>query len=350
MQELTPSRQPTDGAAGVASALTQLRQLSLTRNKLSPLPEWLSQLVQLKKLHLHHRRGAAEWVGQLAQGQRKSEDNQLTVLPESFGALTQLRILLLGNNRLTALPESLRRCGPEIPSSCTAIGRWASRQRFLVRRGEEEEPAVAGTPRPRREYLDWYFQLQCRASAAAQRSENAAGRPRRRGQDLAGSYLIHNKPCDPGELPTEGINIDDWETRAKRGRTGSSSGSKSTSGISAVRRSCTPRISSSSRGAAFTCSLIDARAGEKESNIHYWLKIIQSYGGDSPVLVVVNKCDQHPHELNETRLMRDYPNIRGFVQTSCSTGQGIAELRREIGKQVRRLPHVFDELPEATST
>jgi len=65
------------------------------------------------------------------------------------------------------------------------------------------------------------------------------------------------------------------------------------------------------------------------------------------VLVVVNKCDQHPHELNETRLMRDYPNIRGFVQTSCHTGQGIAELRREIGKHVRRLPHVFDELPKS---
>ena len=93
--------------------------------------------------------------------------------------------------------------------------------------------------------------------------------------------------------------------------------------------------------------VIDARAGEKESNIHYWLKIIQSYGGDSPVLVVVNKCDQHPHELNETRLMHDYPNIGGFIQTSCSTGQAVAELRREIGKHVRRLPHVFDELPES---
>ncbi|RJQ23980.1 TIR domain-containing protein, partial [Candidatus Parcubacteria bacterium] len=93
--------------------------------------------------------------------------------------------------------------------------------------------------------------------------------------------------------------------------------------------------------------VIDSRAGEKESNIHYWLKIIQSFGGESPVLVVVNKCDQHPHELNETRLLSDYPNIRGFIQTSCSMGQGITELRREIRKHVRRLPHVFDELPQS---
>ena len=63
--------------------------------------------------------------------------------------------------------------------------------------------------------------------------------------------------------------------------------------------------------------------------------------------MVVNKCDQHLHELNETRLMRDYPNIRGFIQTSCTTGHGIAKLRREIGNHVRRLPHVFDELPQS---
>jgi internalin A len=160
-------------------------------------------------------------------------------------------------------------------------------------------------------------------------------------------YLIHNQRCDTGERPTEGINIDDWEIQGRKGADGKFERVKvhvwdfggqeimhATHQFFLTRRS-------------LYLLLIDARAGEKESNIHYWLKIIQSYGGDSPVLVVVNKCDQHPHELNETRLRRDYPNIRGFIQTSCSEGDGIARLRREIGKQVRSLPHVFDELPES---
>ena len=151
-------------------------------------------------------------------------------------------------------------------------------------------------------------------------------------------------------MPTEGINIDDWHIQGRKGADGKFErvnvhvwdfgGQEimhATHQFFLTRRS-------------LYLLVIDARAGEKESNIHYWLKIIQSYGGDSPVLVVVNKCDQHPHELNETRLMRDYPNIRGFIQTSCSTGQGIEKLRREIGKHVRRLPHVFDELPESYFT
>ena len=93
--------------------------------------------------------------------------------------------------------------------------------------------------------------------------------------------------------------------------------------------------------------VLDARKGENESNIHYWLKIIRSYGGDSPVLVVTNKCDTHPLDLNETRLKKDYPNIRGFLQTSCQDGSGIEELKAAIGKLVRGMDHVFDPVPRA---
>ena len=49
-----------------------------------------------------------------------------------------------------------------------------------------------------------------------------------------------------------------------------------------------------------------SQKGEDESKLHYWLKIIQSYGADAPVLVVINKCDAHDLKLNETRLKLDY--------------------------------------------
>ena len=45
--------------------------------------------------------------------------------------------------------------------------------------------------------------------------------------------------------------------------------------------------------------VLDARQGEIEGNIHYWLKIIQSYGADAPVLVVTNKSETHHLDLNE---------------------------------------------------
>jgi len=95
--------------------------------------------------------------------------------------------------------------------------------------------------------------------------------------------------------------------------------------------------------------VLDARKGENESNIHYWLKIITSYGGDSPILVVTNKCDAHNMvDLNETRLQKDYPNIKGFFNTSCEKGTGIEELKEGITKQIcsKAMRHVFDPLPK----
>ena len=39
--------------------------------------------------------------------------------------------------------------------------------------------------------------------------------------------------------------------------------------------------------------VLSARAGEDEGKLEYWLRIIQSYGADAPVIVVVNKTDEH---------------------------------------------------------
>ncbi|MCB9854950.1 MAG: GTP-binding protein [Phycisphaerales bacterium] len=94
--------------------------------------------------------------------------------------------------------------------------------------------------------------------------------------------------------------------------------------------------------------VVDARKGENEGNIHYWLKIVETFGGESPVIVVVNKCDgPNNWNLNETGLKREYPNIRGFVKTSCESGAGIDNLKVQIAELVHELPHVFEEWPES---
>jgi internalin A len=358
--------------------LTQLQRLDLSGNQLSSLPKWLGNLKQLEHLYIHEMQLTAlsESLVRLTQLQglyyAKSRltalpdsltrlthlkklflnDNRLRVLPESLGQLTQLQELCLYNNRLTALPRSLRRCerleglflhGNEalgIPPEVLGP-RYTDTE--LSGRGEE----AAAEPQA---ILEWYFQSRAEPTQRLNEAKMLLVGQGGVGKTSLVHYLIHNKPCNPDELPTEGINIDDWDVMGKKGADGNFErvnvhvwdfgGQEimhATHQFFLTRRS-------------LYLLVIDARAGEKESNVHYWLKIIQSYGGSSPVLVVVNKCDQHPHELNETRLIRDYPSIQGFLQTSCSTGQGIAELRREIGKHVRRLPHVFDDLPESYFT
>ena len=93
-----------------------------------------------------------------------------------------------------------------------------------------------------------------------------------------------------------------------------------------------------------------SRLTQEENRVEYWLKIIQSFGGESPVLIVGNKTDQHPLDIDRTGLQKKYPNIVGILETSAATGAGIEALKAEIAKQVDALPHVRDLLPETWFT
>lgn len=93
--------------------------------------------------------------------------------------------------------------------------------------------------------------------------------------------------------------------------------------------------------------VLDARLSQEENRTEYWLKVIQSFGADSPVLIVGNKTDQHPLDIDRTGLQRKYPNIVGIIETSAKTGSGIEETKDAIAKQVGSLPHIHDLLPES---
>ena len=64
---------------------------------------------------------------------------------------------------------------------------------------------------------------------------------------------------------------------------------------------------------------LNGREGGEDYDAEYWLKLIESFAGDSPVIVVLNKIDQHPFDLNYRGLQAKYPQIRGFVKTDCRT-------------------------------
>ena len=94
--------------------------------------------------------------------------------------------------------------------------------------------------------------------------------------------------------------------------------------------------------------VVDARKGDQISNIEYWLKLIESFGGDSPIIVVINQIDQlkgqRPLNLDRKALQEKY-NIKDFVETSCATGEGITELKATIAREVEQLKHVRDIWP-----
>lgn len=63
-------------------------------------------------------------------------------------------------------------------------------------------------------------------------------------------------------------------------------------------------------------------------------------------MLVGNKTDEHPLDIDRTGLRKKYPNIRNIFEVSAATGMGIADLQNAIVQTADHLPHIRDLLPE----
>ena len=74
--------------------------------------------------------------------------------------------------------------------------------------------------------------------------------------------------------------------------------------------------------------VLDSRKDEKAE---YWLNYIKSFGGDAPVLVVLNKIDQNSaFEVNRKFLNKKHPNILNYYRISCAENIGIDALKKDM--------------------
>jgi internalin A len=320
--------------------LSTLTMLDLRDNKLKEVCEGIALLTSLTTLDLSHNR-----INEVHRGIARLSNltmldlsyNQLKEVPEGIALLHNLIDLELGGNKLKEVPEGIARL--------SNLKKFELRNNPLLRipleiiAHPEDAPAIL------------------RYIAATRRAE--AKRPLAEakmlvvGQGGVGKtslvkMLLFSK-CGPNELKTEGIDIQRWPLQAGGEPVqlnvwdfGGQEILHSTHQFFLTRRS-------------LYLLVLDARQGEREGRIEYWLKIIESFGGDSPVIVVVNRSDEHRLELNQRGLMEKYPKrIRAFVETSCKApfrqpsgamSDGIKELGEEIAAAVGALDHVRDLLP-----
>jgi internalin A len=166
-------------------------------------------------------------------------------------------------------------------------------------------------------------------------------------------YLVSNEARDPNELKTPGTAIHEKiETQ-----TWSPAGSSVTLNIwdfgGQEIMHGTHRFFLTERSLYL---LVLENRREDDHSVYDWLKVIRNRGGDSPVIVAINKCDDERSNLrlDETGLSQDCPGIVGFLRTSCDPGEAaaasIAGLRQLIATQLignEQLKHVRDSILES---
>ncbi|MDT8303886.1 MAG: COR domain-containing protein, partial [Sedimentisphaerales bacterium] len=95
-------------------------------------------------------------------------------------------------------------------------------------------------------------------------------------------------------------------------------------------------------------------ARRERNELNHWLKLAKQLGNEAPVLVVINKIDKDPHDLDRKSLERDYPNIIGFVRTciydceDSNAADTIELLKKKITATVcdmKIMPGVFEQRP-----
>ena len=303
--------------------LSQLSFMSLSSNPISSLPNQLCKLSCLEELllsgtEIHH---LPDGFSQLAELQKLNlAFSLLSDLPKDILKLKNLKMLDLRNSRLKIPVEILEAVdNPEIIFKYLESV-WGDNLRPLA----ETKLLVVG-----------------------QGSVGKTSLVKR----------LTNGEFDPGENKTEGIAIAHWQVPGE----GPNPQSEMPSGYAVENPKSEIRVNIWDFGGqeimhathqfflthrSLYLLVIDSRQTPEENRVEYWLKIIQSFGGESPVIIIGNKSDQHTLDIDRAGLQKKYPNIAAILETSAATGAGIDELKRAIAKQVNNLPHVHDLIPE----
>jgi len=341
--------------------LSQLRTLSVSGNQLTALPEGIGQLSQLQNLSVDSNALTVlpEGIGQLSQLQNLYVDsNALTALPEGIGQLSQLRTLSVSGNQLTALPEGIGQLSQlqnlyvdsnALTALPEGIGQLSQLQNLYL-----HDNAALGVPP---EVLGPTWHEVSKENKAAKPADILAYYFRARyggplneaklilvGFGAVGKTSLVNrlvyKRFKLSEAKTEGIQITPWPLRLNRKEEvrlniwdfGGQEIMHATHQFFLTERS-------------LYLLVLTGRQGHEEMDADYWLNLIQSFGGASPVIVVLNKIKEHPFDVNRRALQQKYPAIRAFVETDCKEKIGLRELENLIKQETDQLEHLRAAFP-----
>ncbi|WP_417915672.1 COR domain-containing protein [Candidatus Electronema sp. JM] len=296
--------------------LTNLTTLDLSANNLTTLPKEICQLRSLREIHL--------W------------ENKLTALPQELGQLRNLQKLYLWNNKLTNLPMELFQFtsltelhlgGNQLTTLPPEIGQLTKLEYLLLNGNPLISPPLEIATQGIKAIRQYFASLQQEDHPLNQVKILLLG-DGASGKTSLTKRLISNE-FDPQEPVTHGIRITPWNVEAAS--TPIKANIWDFGGQEIMH--ATHQFFLSKR--SLYVIVLD---GRKDEQAEYWLRHVSTFGGSSPVLIVLNKQDENcGFAINSVHLKRKYPAIKGFYSTSCKKDAGIMEFRAALLTELARV-------------
>ncbi|MEH2213452.1 COR domain-containing protein, partial [Nostoc sp.] len=331
--------------------LTNLTQLHLHNNEITQIPEAIANLTNLTQLHLHNNEitQIPEAMANLTNlTQLHLSGNEITQIPEAMANLTNLTQLHLSGNEITQIPEALANLTnltqlhlsynqiTQIPEALANLTNLT--QLHLSYNSITNIPLEILNSKNVKEIFNYLRQISTSETRPLHEAKLLLIGQSSVGKTSLIEQLIRNK-YDKNQSQTDGLNVENWnvqvnskDIRLNVWDFGGQEIYHATHQFFLTKRS-------------LYLLVCNCRTSEEENRIEYWLKLIESFGGQSPVIIVGNKKDEQPLDINRKALREKYPNIQAIIETSCQDNIGIDELRTTILQQIAKLKEVYDLLP-----
>ncbi|MBC9785332.1 leucine-rich repeat domain-containing protein [Heliobacterium chlorum] len=297
--------------------IKSLKTLILSNNNIKVIPEGISKLQNLEHLNL--------------------TNNQIKKLPWQIGSLKKLKTLDIRNNRITELPASITSLDLDIILKGKGKGKEKVNGGICLEGNPVETPPLEILEKGK-DFINTYF-----------KSLQGAKRPLNEvkvvlvGEGGSGKTSLvkrfFKEPFYENEPQTHGIVIKDMKVKVNEKDLivhfwdfGGQEIMHATHQFFLSLRS-------------IYLLVLD---GRREDKTEYWLKHIESFGGDSPVIIVINKCDENPSfDVNRKWLIEKYKNIKAFYKVSCKNGYGTEDLISKVFEELSKLDYLKVMWPEA---
>ena len=91
--------------------------------------------------------------------------------------------------------------------------------------------------------------------------------------------------------------------------------------------------------------VLNGREGSADLDAKYWLKLIESFGGESPIIIVLTSLRSRPLTLIVGVCNKSIPQSETFVITDRADGTGRNDLLKVIERETDRLDSLPRTLP-----